>query len=225
MLQINFYPESNKEEYIKAAEDYKDIWEKDGQKISKLIEKYSGLIFKTLDSSYRRIFQLPSRHLLLGQAVYITMSIFVILLFFVLNFIWIIFSSALPPLLDMINTTTYFTSAVETIKLCLTYQPVNLLSVAIILAFYLTTVKLFLNIKIIFRYQLLSGVIFCLLWMVARQIFSVYIQHVSEVNIVYGSLSSVIVILMWVFYSSMALLFSIEVMFVLHSGNWRYRWF
>jgi len=41
----------------------------------------SGLIFKTLDSSYRRIFQLPSRNLLLGQAVYITMSIFGILLF------------------------------------------------------------------------------------------------------------------------------------------------
>jgi uncharacterized BrkB/YihY/UPF0761 family membrane protein len=61
--------------------------------------------------------------------------------------------------------------------------------------------------------------------MVARQIFGVYIQHISEVNILYGSLSSVIVILMWVFYSSMALLFSIEVMFVLHSGNWRYRWF
>lgn len=185
----------------------------------------SGLIFKTLDSSYRRIFQLPSRHLLLGQAVYITMSIFAILLFFVLNFIWIIFSSALPPLLDMINTTPYFTNAVETIKLCVTYQPVNLLSVIIILLFYLTTVKLFLNIKIKFRYQLLSGVIFCVLWMVARQIFGVYIQHISEVNILYGSLSSVIVILMWVFYSSMALLFSIEVMFVLHSGNWRYRWF
>jgi membrane protein len=185
----------------------------------------SGLIFKTLDSSYRRIFQLPSRHLLLGQAVYITMSIFAILLFFVLNFIWIIFSSALPPLLDMINTTPYFTNVVETIRLCVTYQPVNLLSVVIILLFYLTTVKLFLNIKIKFRYQFLSGVIFCVLWMVARQIFGVYIQHISEVNILYGSLSSVIVILMWVFYSSMALLFSIEVMFVLHSGNWRYRWF
>ena len=153
------------------------------------------------------------------------MSIFAILLFFVLNFIWIIFSSALPPLLDMINTTPYFTSAVETIKLCITYQPVNLLSVIIILLFYLTTVKLFLNIKIKFRFQLLSGVLFCILWMVARQIFGVYIQHISEVNILYGSLSSVIVILMWVFYSSMALLFSIEVMFVLHSGNWRYRWF
>ena len=28
----------------------------------------SGLIFKTLETSYRRIFELPARHLLFGQA-------------------------------------------------------------------------------------------------------------------------------------------------------------
>jgi membrane protein len=81
-----------------------------------------------------------------------------------------------------------------------------------------------LNIKIKWRYRLISGTIFCLLWMIARKVFGLYILHISEVNLLYGSLSSVIVILMWVFYSSMALLFSIEVMFVLHSGNLKYRW-
>jgi len=184
----------------------------------------SGLIFKTLDSSCRRIFQLPARHLLLGQAVYMTMSIFTILLFFVLNFIWLIVSAALPHLLSMIDTASYLNNIVQTAKLCLTYQPVNLLSAFIVLVFYLATTKLFLNIKIKWRYRLISGIVFCLLWMVARKVFGIYIQHISEVNLLYGSLSSVIVILMWVFYSSMALLFSIEVMFVLHSGNLKYRW-
>jgi hypothetical protein len=47
MLQINFYPESNKKEYIKAAEEYQKIWGKEGAKIVKVIEKYSGLTFKT----------------------------------------------------------------------------------------------------------------------------------------------------------------------------------
>ncbi len=184
----------------------------------------SGLIFKTLDSSYRRIFQLPPRHLLLGQAVYMTMSIFAILLFFVLNFIWIVISASLPHLLSMIDTESYLASIVQTAKLCVTYQPVNLLSAGIILLFYLVTIKLFLNIKIKWRFRLISGIVFCLLWMAARKFFGIYIQHISEVNLLYGSLSSVIVILMWVFYSSMALLFSIEVMFVLHSGNLKYRW-
>ncbi len=184
----------------------------------------SGLIFKTLDTSYRRIFQLPSRHLLLGQAVYMTMSIFAILLFFVLNFIWIVISASLPHLLSMIDAESYLANIFETAKLVVTYQPVNLLSAGIILLFYLVTIKLFLNIKIKWRYRMISGLVFCLLWMVARKFFGVYIQHISEVNLLYGSLSSVIVILMWVFYSSMALLFSIEVMFVLHSGNLQYRW-
>ena len=184
----------------------------------------SGLIFKTLDSSYRRIFQLPARHLLLGQAVYVTMSIFAILLFFVLNFIWLVISAALPHLLSMIDTEFYLNNIVQTAKVCVTYQPVNLVSAVIILLFYLVTIKLFLNIKIKWRHRLISGIIFCSLWMVARKVFGLYILHISEVNLLYGSLSSVIVILMWVFYSSMALLFSIEVMFVLHSGNLKYRW-
>jgi membrane protein len=184
----------------------------------------SGLIFKTLDTSYRRIFELPPRHLLLGQAVYIMMSIFAILLFFVLNFIWIIFSAVIPHLMSVINKAPYFTDIIETAKTCVTYLPVNLVSVLVILTFYLATTKLFLNIRIKFKYRLLSGIIFCLLWMVARHVFGLYIQHISEINLLYGSLSSVIVILMWIFYSSMALLFSIEVMFVLHSDQYQYRW-
>lgn len=152
------------------------------------------------------------------------MSIFAILLFFVLNFIWIIFSASILHLMSVINNAPYFTNAIETAKACVTYMPVNLLSVLVILMFYLATIRLFLNVRIKFRYRFLSGIIFCVLWIVARHVFGLYIRHISEINLLYGSLSSVIVILMWIFYSSMALLFSIEVMFVLHSDQYQYRW-
>jgi membrane protein len=184
----------------------------------------SGLIFKTLDTSYRRIFGLPSRHLLLGQAISILMSIFAVLLFFVLNFIWIILSASIPHLLIIINTSPYFTNIVSTAMFLFTYLPAYLLSGLVILLFYLATIKLFLNIKIKYRYRFISGIIFCLLWLFARKIFGIYIQQVSEINLLYGSLSSVIVILMWIFYSSMALLYSIEAMYVLHEQNYRQRW-
>ena len=183
----------------------------------------SGLIFKTLDTSYRKIFQLPSRHLLLGQGIATRRSIFVVLLFFVLNFIWIILSASIPHLLSFINTAPYFTNIVTTTKLFFTYLPVNLLSGLVIMLFYLSTIRLFLNIKIKYRYRFISGIIFCLLWLFARKFFGIYIQQISEINLLYGSLTSVIVILMWIFYSSMALLFSIEVMYVLHDQNYRYR--
>jgi hypothetical protein len=47
MLQINFYPESDKQKYIQATNEYQLIWKKDKIKILELIKKYSGIDFKT----------------------------------------------------------------------------------------------------------------------------------------------------------------------------------
>ena len=184
----------------------------------------SGLIFKTLETSYRRIFELPARHLVLGQAIYVVMSIFAVLLFFITNYIWIILSTSASHFLNSINKTPYLENLY---RLAVDYtrsQPINLMSLLVLIGFYLVTVKLFLNVRVKWRYQLFSAVIFCILWLVARKFFGLYIRHISEVNLLYGSLSSVILFLMWIFYSSMALLFSLEVMHVLHRGNWQYRW-
>jgi len=184
----------------------------------------SGLIFKTLETSYRRIFELPARHLLLGQAIYVTMSIFAVLLFFITNYIWIILSTSASHFLNSINKTPYLENLFQLAVEYTRSQPINLMSLLVLIGFYLVTVKLFLNVKIKLRYQLFSAVFFCGLWIFARKFFGLYIQHISEVNLLYGSLSSVILFLMWIFYSSMALLFSLEVMHVLHRGNWQYRW-
>ena len=184
----------------------------------------SGLIFKTLETSYRRIFELPARHLVLGQAIYVVMSIFAGLLFFIANYIWIILSTSASHFLNSINKTPYLEDLYQLAVDYTRSQPINLMSLLVLIGFYLVTVKLFLNVKVKWRYQFFSAVIFCILWLVARKFFGLYIQHISEVNLLYGSLSSVILFLMWIFYSSMALLFSLEVMYVLHRGNWQYRW-
>jgi len=47
MIKINFYPESDREKYVKAAKEYTEIWNKSGKKTFKSIEKISGLKFKT----------------------------------------------------------------------------------------------------------------------------------------------------------------------------------
>ena len=184
----------------------------------------SGLIFKTLETSYRKIFQLPSRHLLFGQAVYVTMSIFAVLLVFISNFTWIIMSTSATQLLTAIHKTPYLDHLYRMAVNSANSLQINGASVVVLVGFFLATVKLFLNVKIKLRHQLFAGLIFCFLWILARNFFGFYIQNITEFNILYGSLSSVILILMWIFYSSMALLFSIEVMHVLHCGNWQYRW-
>jgi membrane protein len=87
--------------------------------------------------------------------------------------------------------------------------------------FFLVTVKIFLNIKIRIKDRLFSAALFSALWIFARELFKLYLIHISRVNLLYGSLSSVIVILLWIFYSSAALLYSVEVMYVLHSGQFK----
>jgi membrane protein len=183
----------------------------------------SGLFFKSLETSYRKIFQLPPRHLLFGQAFYVIISVFAGLLFFMSNFILIILSTVISHILNAMNNTPYVNQVSQMAMTAFTSHRINVLSAMVLVVFYLVTIKLFLNIKIRLRHQLVSAFVFCLLWIVARKLFSVYISHITEVNVLYGSLSSVIVILMWIFYSSMALLFSIEVLHALHSGHYHYR--
>ena len=183
----------------------------------------SGLFFKSLETSYRKIFQLPARHLFFGQAFYVIISVFAGLLFFMSNFIWIILSTILSHILTFINSTPYVNQVSKLAMSAFTSHRINLFSAIVLIVFYLVTIKLFLNVKIRLRHRLASAVIFCLLWIVARQLFSIYISHITEVSVLYGSLSSVIVILMWIFYSSLALLFSVEVLYALHSGYYHYR--
>ena len=184
----------------------------------------SGLIFKTLETSFRKIFQLPVRHLLFGQAIYVSMSIFAVLLFFISNFTWIILSTSASQILTIVNKTPYLEKLYNLVVACTRSGPLNGLSLLVLMTFYLTTVRLFLNLKIKWRYQLSSGLAFCLLWIVARHFFGFYVRHISEIDLLYGSLSSVVLILMWIFYSAIALLFSIEILYLLHDGKWRYRW-
>ena len=183
----------------------------------------SGLFVKSLETSYRKIFQLPSRHLVFGQAFYVIFSVFAGLLFFMSNFIWIILSTVGSHVLNTINNTPYVNQIYQMAMPVLTSHRLNLLSAVVLIVFYLVTIKLFLNIKIRFRYCLFSAIVFCLLWLVARQLFSLYISHITEVSVLYGSLSSVILILMWIFYSALALLFSVEVLYNLHRGHYLYR--
>ena len=44
-MKINFYPDSDAEGLAEAAKEYKQVWEKEGERIVSQIEKVSGLKF------------------------------------------------------------------------------------------------------------------------------------------------------------------------------------
>ncbi len=183
-----------------------------------LLPLVSGLVFKTLESSYRKIFHLPARHLLFSQGLYALLTIFLVLLLFITSFTWNIISAPLMRVVNLLNEIPYFSRIDAFINHNPLFPRINFLSAFLILFFYLATVKIFLPlVKIKRLYKFFTGVVFFLLWLFARELFQMYIEHISKVNILYGSLSSIIIILLWMFYSALTLLFSIELLYVLHA--------
>ncbi len=45
MLKITFFPDSDKQEFVDATKHYQQIWDKEGKKIVRVIEKVSNLKF------------------------------------------------------------------------------------------------------------------------------------------------------------------------------------
>jgi membrane protein len=183
----------------------------------------SGMLFKSLEESFRRIFHLKRRQLLKGHIAYAFMSIFVILLFFMANLIWTIVADAIRPLQVYIERSTYFHDFYAVAIEYFTFSQINVVSGLILVLFFLTTARVFLTTPIRWPHRIAAGMLFGVSWMMAREIFGAYIQHVCRINVLFGSLSSVCILLLWIFYSSIALLYSVEFMYVLHRGPFR-RW-
>jgi YihY family inner membrane protein len=184
----------------------------------------SGLLFKSLDQAFRRIFNLPKRSLIRGQAVYAAMSVFVILVFFMANFIWTLASDATSQLQQSIQHLPYVAHVYLVVLDYFSVPQVNIVSCFLLMLFFLATNEFFLSARktrIQLPHRLVAGALFALLWIVARTCFGLYIQHVARINVLYGSLGSVCILLLWIFYSSVALLYSVEFMYVLHCGPYK----
>ncbi len=181
----------------------------------------SGLLFKSLDEAFRRIFHLERRHLIKGHLFHAATSILVILGFFMINFIWTVGADAARPLIAFIAGNPYLHNVYATIIEYFTFSQFNVLSLLILVLFFLVTARLFLRVSIKWHHRLISGGLFGTLWLLAREVFGLYINHITRFNVLFGSLSSVLIILLWIFYSSIALLYSVEFMYVLHSGRYK----
>ncbi len=181
----------------------------------------SGLLFKSLEESLRRIFHLQRRNLLKGHAMYACLSVFTILFFFMANFLWTMAADAIKPFQSYIAQSPHIHDLYAMAMDYFTFKQINVVSALILGLFFFITVKLFISIPIKLHHRLIAGLMFVLLWLFARQLFGYYIQHVSRINVLFGSLSSVCIILLWIYYSSLALLYSVSFMHVLHCGQYK----
>jgi membrane protein len=77
------------------------------------------------------------------------------------------------------------------------------------------TYKIIPNRKIHFRTALYAALFTSLLWEVAKQLFGWYVLHLGRFSILYGSLSTLAIFFIWIYYSSAILLLGGEVAFYL----------
>ncbi len=75
--------------------------------------------------------------------------------------------------------------------------------------------KIIPNRKIYFKTALQAALFTSLLWEVSKQLFGWYVQHLGRFSMVYGSLSTLAIFFLWIYYSSAILLLGGEVAFLL----------
>jgi membrane protein len=79
--------------------------------------------------------------------------------------------------------------------------------------------KIVPNKKIQFKPALQAAFFTSLLWEVAKQLFGWYVLHLGRFSMVYGSLSTLVIFFLWIYYSSATLILGGEVAFLLEKGR------
>jgi membrane protein len=81
--------------------------------------------------------------------------------------------------------------------------------------------KIIPNRKIHFKTALQAALFTSLFWEVAKQLFGWYVLHLGRFSMVYGSLSTLAIFFLWIYYSSAILLLGGETVFLLEKGKER----
>ncbi len=176
----------------------------------------SGFIFSVMDNAYRKIFALKPRHLIFSQMIYPTISISVILLLFIANIFLSMFSTYTHMIVERFPKFAFLVSYIPSMNSFV-------ISTIVFLLFYILFINLFVgwSFKIKLKYKLVAAVLFYSMWIAAKTGFTYYLKVNTNISLVYGPLTSVVVIMLWTYYSSLVLLFTLEVLHYLHHNGLR----
>ncbi|PIE75143.1 MAG: hypothetical protein CSA18_01330 [Deltaproteobacteria bacterium] len=178
----------------------------------------SGMIFHELENAYRKIFNLSGKNSLLRQFFYAFFTIFFLLFVFITNFVVTLINSLFSEYSFYLKKSNILYEKINYITHAL-FLKLEIASLISLVLFFLFTSIIFLpsDLKIKPMERIIPAFIFAFLWISAKALFSFYLKNISVVNLLYGSISTIIIMLVWIFYSSITLLFSVEIMYSLHT--------
>jgi len=174
----------------------------------------SGFIFSVMDNAYRKIFGLKTRHLIFSQMIYPVISVSIILLLFIANIFFSILSTYTNLIIENFPNLNIIWNYIPSVNS-------HFISTIIFLFFYILLINLFvgLHYKIKFKNKLIAAALFYGLWFIAKQAFTYYLKINTNISLIYGPFTSIVIILLWIYYSSIVLLFTLEILHYLHKKD------
>ncbi|MBN2498791.1 MAG: YihY/virulence factor BrkB family protein [Deltaproteobacteria bacterium] len=169
----------------------------------------AGLVFRTLELAFSRIFKTRRRSLVSYQLVFMAFVLAVGLILLGVHYLGTIASSLFSA------PSTPFTDLVTDYALVRFAMTIFFGTVV-----FAVLLKYFSRERVRTRAALLGGLLFALLWIVASKAFAYYLNHIARFSMLYGSLATLAVIVVWIFYSALILLLCTEFSCSLQNRFW-----
>jgi membrane protein len=109
------------------------------------------------------------------------------------------------------NTFLILAAKLERIPLVNSYVLILIGHVVIETFFFALSYKFLSRRRLSFRRALMGGLVATVLWEILKHIFGVYIVRINLYSVIYGSIGSLILLLLWIYYSVLVYLLGAEV--------------
>ncbi len=174
----------------------------------------AGLVFRTLELAFARVFKTRRRRsMLVSQLFFVAFLLALGLLFLLVHYLGVITSTF---------ATARDVNLGERLQEILAASPFLRISVTTLIATlaFVVLLKYFTKERVRIQYAFYGGLLFSLLWMLAIRAFAYYLSHIARFSLLYGSLASLAIIVVWIFYSSIVLLLCAEFTCVLQARKY-----
>jgi membrane protein len=174
----------------------------------------AGLVFRTLELAFARVFKTRRRRsMLVSQLFFVAFLLALGLLFLLAHYLGVITSTF---------ATARDVSLGERLQQILSASPFLRISVTTLIAtlVFVVLLKYFTKERVRIQFAFYGGLLFSVLWMLAIRAFAYYLSHIARFSLLYGSLATLAVIVVWIFYSSIILLLCAEFACVLQARKY-----
>jgi len=127
-------------------------------------------------------------------------------------FVFFLFTAFFLLLLFLSGSTfLVLASKLEKIPVVKSYYVILIADFVVEAAFFSFSYRYFSSRKLPFKNLLIGGIVAAVLWEILKHVFGIYIASIDRYSIVYGSIGSIILLQLWLYYSVLVYLLGAEI--------------